>query len=77
MAERFVTYELEGRVARLGLDRLAERNARNTLLQTQLEAAVARARRLVKPGQSGDEHNADQESPAPHRLCARRRATWH
>ena len=58
MAEQFVTYELDGRVARLGLSRLAERNALNTRLQTQLEEAVARARRPVKPGQSG-------ESPAP------------
>ena len=43
MSEQFVTYELDGRVARIGLDRIAKRNALSSVLQTQLAEAVARA----------------------------------
>lgn len=50
MPEQFVTYELEGRVARIGLNRLAKRNALNTLLQTQLAEAVARAETEARVG---------------------------
>jgi (methylthio)acryloyl-CoA hydratase len=50
MSEQFVTYEIEGRVARIGLNRIAKRNALNTLLQSQLEAAVARAEKEARVG---------------------------
>jgi len=38
-----ITYELDGDVAKIGLDRIAKRNALNTLLQIQLAEAVERA----------------------------------
>ena len=50
MSEQFVTYELDGRVARIGLNRTAKRNALNTLLQTQLAEAVARAEAEARVG---------------------------
>lgn len=50
MSEEFVTYQLDGKVARIGLNRLAKRNALNTELQRQLAAAVVRAEREARVG---------------------------
>ena len=50
MPEELITYELEGRVARIGLNRSAKRNALSSLLRTQLEEAVARAQKEARVG---------------------------
>lgn len=50
MSEEFVTYELDGKVAKIGLNRLNKRNALNTPLQQQLEAAVMRAQKEARVG---------------------------
>lgn len=50
MSEQFVTYELDGDVARIGLNRLAKRNALSRVLSSQLEAAVARAEKEARVG---------------------------
>ena len=50
MSEELVTYQLDGKVARIGLNRPAKRNALNTELQLQLEAAVARAEKEARAG---------------------------
>ena len=43
MSEQLVTYELEGKVAKIGLNRPAKRNALSAELSAQLNEAVARA----------------------------------
>ena len=48
MAEQVVTYELDGNVARIGLDRPAKRNALSSDLRTQLNEAVARSTRPTR-----------------------------
>lgn len=50
MSEQLVTYELDGKVARIGLNRLSKRNALNTPLQEQLQAAVMRAQEEARVG---------------------------
>ena len=50
MSEEFVTYQLDNKVARIGLNRPAKRNALNTELQQQLEAAVSRAEKEARVG---------------------------
>lgn len=50
MSEDLVTYELDGVVARIGLNRLAKRNAVNTELQKQLTDAIARAEDEARVG---------------------------
>ena len=50
MAEQVVTYELDGNVARIGLDRPAKRNALSSDLRTQLNEAVARAQTEARVG---------------------------
>jgi len=50
MSEEFVTYELDGKVAKIGLNRPKKRNALNSALQQQLEAAVLRAQNEARVG---------------------------
>ena len=50
MSEEFVTYELDGKVAKIGLNRPLKRNALNMALQKQLEAAVMRAQNEARVG---------------------------
>lgn len=50
MSEQFVTYELDGPIARIGLNRLAKRNALSSALQSQLEEAVTRAQAEARVG---------------------------
>ena len=50
MSEQFVTYTLDGKVARIGLDRPAKRNALSSALRTQLEEAVVRAEKEARVG---------------------------
>lgn len=50
MSEEFVTYQLDGKIARIGLNRLAKRNALNAELQRQLSAAVTRAEKEARVG---------------------------
>lgn len=50
MSDRLITYELEGAVAKVGLNRLAKRNALSAALREQLEEAVQRANREARVG---------------------------
>lgn len=50
MSEQVVTYELDGGVARIGLNRPAKRNALSSALQEQLEEAVNRASKEARVG---------------------------
>jgi len=50
MTEQMVTYELDGAVALIGLDRVEKRNAINDAVITQLRAAVFRATEEAKAG---------------------------
>ena len=50
MSEELVTYQLDGKVARIGLNRPAKRNALNSALQSQLETAVNRAQKEARAG---------------------------
>ncbi|HKT15604.1 MAG TPA: enoyl-CoA hydratase-related protein, partial [Allosphingosinicella sp.] len=50
MAEQVITYELDGKVARIGLDRPAKRNALSSDLRAQLDEAVARAQSEARVG---------------------------
>ena len=50
MTEQMVTYELDGAVALIGLDRAEKRNAINDAVITQLRAAVFRATEEAKAG---------------------------
>ena len=50
MSEELVTYQLDGKVAKIGLNRPAKRNALSSALQEQLEAAVMRAQKEARVG---------------------------
>ena len=50
MSDQLITYELDGPVARIGLNRPAKRNALSDALQNQLQAAVMRAETEAKAG---------------------------
>ena len=50
MAEQLITYELEGAVAVIGLNRADKRNAINDAVMTQLREAVFRANEEAKAG---------------------------
>src|SRR3974390_1280676 len=50
MADQLVTYELDGAVAVIGLNRADKRNAVNDALMTQLREAVYRATEEAKAG---------------------------
>lgn len=50
MSEEFVTYELDGKVARIGLNRLEKRNALSAKLRLQLEEAAIRAEKEARVG---------------------------
>ncbi|HKR18394.1 enoyl-CoA hydratase-related protein, partial [Rhizorhapis sp.] len=50
MSEPVITYELEGKVAKIGLDRPAKRNALSAELSNQLNEAVARAQAEARVG---------------------------
>ncbi|MBX2857698.1 MAG: crotonase/enoyl-CoA hydratase family protein [Cellvibrionaceae bacterium] len=50
MSEKLVTYELDGKVAKIGLNRPKKRNALSMALTEQLEAAVMRANEEAEAG---------------------------
>ena len=50
MSDQLVTYELEGKVAKIGLNRPAKRNALSSELSKQLNDAVARANEEASAG---------------------------
>ena len=50
MSEELVTYELDGAVAKIGMNRPHKRNALSSALQEQLEAAVMRAQKEARAG---------------------------
>ena len=50
MSEQLITYELDGKVAKIGLNRPAKRNALSAELSKQLEQAVARAHAEARVG---------------------------
>ncbi|HJT41110.1 MAG TPA: crotonase/enoyl-CoA hydratase family protein [Sphingobium sp.] len=50
MTEQLITYEIDGHVARIGLNRPAKRNALSDVLQNQLEEAVLRAEKEARVG---------------------------
>ena len=50
MSESVITYELEGKVAKIGLNRPAKRNALSAELANQLNEAVARAQDEARVG---------------------------
>lgn len=50
MSEQLITYELDGNVAKIGLNRPAKRNALSFALMQQLEAAVNRAGEEARVG---------------------------
>ena len=50
MTEQLITYELDGAVARIGLNRPAKRNALSDQLTMELEQAVARAEKEARVG---------------------------
>jgi enoyl-CoA hydratase/carnithine racemase len=50
MADQLVTYELDGAVAVIGLNRADKRNAVNDAVMTQLREAVWRATEEAKAG---------------------------
>ncbi len=50
MSEDLVTYELDGKVAKIGLNRPHKRNALSAALQQQLEEAVLRAQKEARAG---------------------------
>ena len=50
MSDQLITYELEGKVAKIGLNRPAKRNALSAELAKQLDEAVARAQAEARAG---------------------------